>query len=451
MTPLILAIDDEGHMRNLLERALRQQGRVITAATGQEGINLVEKEEPALVLLDMRLPDMDGIQVLKIIKERSPRIQVIMVTAYGSIDTAILAIKAGAADYLTKPFDIEELRLAVGRNLQLNALVQKVELLQEEVQSRHPEEIIGESEPTKQLRQAVEQISGTQVTVLLTGESGTGKEVVARAIHKSSQRGDKPLVVVNCAALPEPLLESELFGHEKGAFTGAVAKKPGRFELADGGTIFLDEIGEMPPLMQVKLLRVLQDRSFERVGGTKTLKVDVRVIAATNRNLPEAIRLGSFREDLYYRLNVINLHLVPLRERQEDIPALARFFLSKFDVRKKIKGISPEAMKILQAYQWPGNVRELENAIERSLIVASGETILPEHLPFSAAASHRKPFETDGLIIRFPSGGISLDEVEQGLILEALRRTGGNRTGAAKLLGITRSALLYRMEKHGLS
>jgi len=335
VTPLILAIDDEGHMRNLLERALRQQGRVITAATGQEGINLVEKEEPALVLLDMRLPDMDGIQVLKIIKERSPRIQVIMVTAYGSIDTAILAIKAGAADYLTKPFDIEELRLAVGRNLQLNALVQKVELLQEEVQSRHPEEIIGESEPTKQLRQAVEQISGTQVTVLLTGESGTGKEVVARAIHKSSQRGDKPLVVVNCAALPEPLLESELFGHEKGAFTGAVAKKPGRFELADGGTIFLDEIGEMPPLMQVKLLRVLQDRSFERVGGTKTLKVDVRVIAATNRNLPEAIRLGSFREDLYYRLNVINLHLVPLRERQEDIPALARFFLSKFDVRKK--------------------------------------------------------------------------------------------------------------------
>ncbi|MEW6661416.1 MAG: sigma-54-dependent transcriptional regulator [Bacillota bacterium] len=450
MEPLILAIDDEEHMRNLLERALRPQARVISAATGQEGLHLVEREEPALVLLDMRLPDMNGIEVLKIIKEKSPRIQVIMITAYGSIDTAIEAIKAGAADYLTKPFDIEELRLVVGRNLQLNALVKQVEILREEVQSRHPDEIVGESEPTRILRRTIEQIAGTQATVLLTGESGTGKEVVARAIHRSSQRRDKPLVVVNCAALPEHLLESELFGHEKGAFTGAVARKPGRFELADGGTIFLDEIGEMAPLMQAKLLRVLQDRSFERVGGTKTIRVDVRVIAATNRNLPEAIRSGSFREDLYYRLNVVHLHLVPLRERKEDIPALAQFFLTKFDVRKKIREISTGAMKMMQAHQWPGNVRELENAIERSLIVAPGEVILPEHLPFAAARPAGNALEKDDYIIRFPPEGISLDEVERGLILEALRRTNGNRTVAAKLLGITRSALLYRLEKHGL-
>lgn len=449
MEPLILAIDDEEHMRKLLQRALRPQARVLTAATGREGLQLAEKDQPALVLLDMRLPDMGGLEVLRAIKERLTRVPVIMITAYGSIETAIEAMKAGAADYLTKPFDVEELRLTVSRNLQINDLAQQVQLLREELQSRYPEGIVGESEPVRELRRMVEQVANTPATVLLTGESGTGKEVVARAIHQQSARRERPLVVVNCAALPEQLLASELFGHEKGAFTGAFARKAGKFEVADGGTIFLDEITEMPPHMQAKLLRVLQDRSFERVGGTETLRVDVRVIAATNRDLNQAIGEGSFREDLYYRLNVIRLHMIPLRQRKVDIPLLARYFLNKYDVRRRIREISPAALEVMNSYHWPGNVRELENAIERAVIVAQDGVILPEHLPFTAAPSEHTG--GDSFMITFPEKGLSLDEVERRLIQEALRRSNGNRTVASRLLGITRSALLYRMQKHEMA
>ncbi|MGQ9532166.1 MAG: sigma-54-dependent transcriptional regulator [Desulfotomaculales bacterium] len=448
MAAKIVIIDDEEHMCWALERAMRQEGyQAFTATSGRKGLELVRREAPSLVILDLKMPEMDGLEVLRRLRKMNPKLPVIMITAYGTIQTAIEAMKLGAVDYITKPFDLDELKIVVRKALELSHLITEVAFLRAELAARY-DRMVGESPAMQEVRRLIARVAGTDATVLITGESGTGKEVAALAIHQNSPRAKGPFIVVNCAALPEPLLESELFGHEKGAFTGAVARKQGRFELADGGTIFLDEIGEMPPAMQVKLLRVLQEKSFERVGGTETIKVDVRVIAATNRDLKAAIQEGKFREDLYYRLNVVPIRMPALRERKEDIPLLVEYFLQKFRPRYQAHTISPAAMELLRRYHWPGNIRELQNVIERAMIICQGEEILPEHLPPEIQAA---PRPAGGLIVDFPDEGINLEQLEKELIIKALEKTGGNQTRAAQLLGITRSTLIYRMQKHGIA
>jgi len=448
ITSKILIIDDEKHMCWALERAMKQEGyQVITANNGLDGLELLKQEMPSLVTLDLKMPGMDGMEVLKCIKEIHPKLPVIILTAHGTIDSAIEAMKQGAVDYLTKPFDLDELKIVIKNALLLNQLVTEVNFLRHEL-TKHYSNMIGQSQTIVEINQLIERVATTNATVLITGESGTGKEVAAVTIRDASSRHDNPFVTVNCAALPEHLLESELFGHEKGAFTGAISKKLGRFELAHKGTIFLDEIGDMPLSMQAKLLRVLQEKSFERVGGMETHKIDVRLIAATNRELTDAIRKGLFREDLYYRLNVIHIHLPPLRERKEDIPLLAEHFLNKYGHTYHIDKISSEAMEMICAYNWPGNIRELQNVIERSAIICRDGEILPFHLP----PELQKPTKTVvGSIVRLPDEGISLEEVEKQLIMKALEKSKGNQTKAANLLGITRSALLYRTQKYGIS
>lgn len=447
MRPRILIIDDEEHMCWALARAMRQEGyEAVTATGGREGLALLNREGASLVILDLKMPDISGLEVLEQIKKSQPRLPVIMITAHGTIQTAIEAMKIGAADYITKPFDLDELKIVVKKTLQVSRLLTEVSFLRSELTKEHGE-MIGESPAIMEVRRLIEKVAPTDATVLITGESGTGKEVAAVAIHRASSRQDGPFVAVNCAALPEHLLESELFGHERGAFTGATTRKLGRFQLADRGTIFLDEIAEMSPAMQAKLLRVIQDQTFERLGGTETLHVDIRIIAATNRNLEEAVHQGRFREDLYYRLNVIRLQLPPLRERRSDIPLLARHFLMRFRPLYRETVILPEAMELLQRYHWPGNVRELQNVIERALILAQGGPIGPEHLPKELQTSKTGP----PVPFQLPDEGIALDEVEKQLIIQALEKSGGNQTRAAALLHITRATLLYRMQKHGLT
>lgn len=446
MTPRILVIDDEERMCWALERALSHEGyQVVTATRGLEGIDLALETEPSMVILDLKMPDIDGIEVLKEIKKINSSIPVIMITAHGTIDTAIEAMKIGATDYITKPFKLEELKIQVKQALHLLNLENQVNFLRQELGKKYGK-IVGQSDAMKEVALLIRQVAKTGATVLITGESGTGKEVAAVEIHKASNRADKPFVAVNCAALPEQLLESELFGHEKGAFTGATSKKKGRFEIADKGTIFLDESGEMPISMQAKLLRVLQERCFERVGGTETIHVDVRVIATTNMDLSAAISKGTFREDLYYRLNVMHISMPPLRERKEDIPLLVNHFLEKFDPSRS-KKISSESMKILTRYNWPGNIRELQNAIERALIVCQGSEIQPIHFPKDLLNSLE---ETATPIINLTEGGFSLEEMEKHLILKALEKNNYNQTKAAKYLGITRPTLLYRLQKYGI-
>ncbi|WP_347490685.1 sigma-54-dependent transcriptional regulator [Desulfoscipio sp. XC116] len=448
MAHKILIVDDEEHMCWALDRAMRQEGyQAIVAYRGQQGLDLIREESPALVILDLRMPDMDGMEVLKEAKAINPKLPVIMLTAHGTIETAIEAMKMGAADYITKPFDLDELKLVIKQNLLLSQLETEVTFLRSELTSKY-DNIVGQSKIMQEIIALIEKVAHSNASVLITGESGTGKEVAAVAIHNNSKRHNAPFVTVNCAALPEQLLESELFGHERGAFTGAISRKLGRFELADKGTIFLDEIAEMSLNMQAKLLRVLQEKTFERVGGTETLSVDVRVIAATNRQLNEAITKGEFREDLFYRLNVIHIHLPPLRERKEDIPLLAKHFLNKFGPAYQVENISVEAMELLCSYNWPGNIRELQNVIERAAIICHSTTINTEHLPRELYAS---PKPSSGLVLEFPEQGISLEEVEKELILKALQKSGGNQTKAAQLLGITRSALLYRSQKYGIT
>lgn len=451
MVPKILVIDDEEHMCWALERAMRQEGyQVYTATRGQQGLDIIREEAPSLVILDLRMPEMDGMEVLRRAKEMQPKLPVIILTAHGTIETAIEAMKVGAADFITKPFDLDELKIVIKKALMISQLVTEVSFLRSELTKRYGQ-IIGKSQAINEIKQLIDKVAASNATVLITGESGTGKEVVAVSIHQASLRRDLPFVTVNCAALPEHLLESELFGHEKGAFTGAVARKMGRFELADRGTIFLDEIGEMPLNMQAKLLRFLQEKTFERVGGTETLRVDVRVVAATNRNLADAISKGVFREDLYYRLNVIPIHLPPLRERKEDIPLLAEHFLAKFQPTYLVNRISQPAMEMLCSYNWPGNIRELQNVIERAAIICNGSEITPDHLPKELQVQKNNSSTTGITVVNLPEGGISLEEVEKQLIVKALERSGGNQTRAAQLLGITRSALLYRMQKHGIN
>jgi two-component system NtrC family response regulator len=448
MIPKILIIDDEEHMCWALDRAMRQEGyHTLVAYRGKQGLSLIREESPSLVILDLRMPDMDGMEVLKEAKALNPKLPVIMLTAHGTIETAIEAMKIGATDYITKPFDLDELKLVIKQNLLLSQLETEVTFLRSELASKY-DNIVGQSKIMQEIIALIERVANSNASVLITGESGTGKEVAAVAIHQNSPRSNKPFVPVNCAALPEQLLESELFGHERGAFTGAVTRKLGRFELAEKGTIFLDEIAEMSLNMQAKILRVLQEKTFERVGGTETLSVDVRVIAATNRQLDAAIKNGEFREDLFYRLNVIHIHMPPLRERREDIPLLAKHFLRKFGHTYQVENISTEAMELLYNYHWPGNIRELQNVIERAAIICRNKTIYPEHLPRELYAV---PKSSSDLIVNFPDQGISLEELEKELILKALKKSGGNQTRAAQLLGITRSALLYRSQKYGIN
>ncbi|KLU66606.1 transcriptional regulatory protein ZraR [Desulfosporosinus acididurans] len=446
MTPKILVIDDEERMCWALERALSHEGyQVMTATRGLEGIRLAKENEPSLVILDLKMPDLDGIEVLKELKSLYPNVPVIMITAHGTIDTAIEAMKIGAMDYITKPFKLEKIKVQVQQALHLSNLENQVDFLRQELGKQYGK-LIGQSEPMKEVSLLIRQVAKTGTTVLITGESGTGKEVAALEIHKASNRFNKPFVAVNCAALPEHLLESELFGHEKGAFTGATSRKKGRFEVADKGSILLDEIGEMPINMQAKLLRVLQERCFQRVGGTETIHVDVRVIATTNRDLAAAISSGTFREDLYYRLNVMGIVMPPLRSRKEDIPLLVNHFLEKFDPTKS-KKISSEAMKTLTQYNWPGNIRELQNVIERALIVCQGSEIKSVHFP-KELLNHLEELTTPE--IQLTESGFSLGELEKHLIIKALEKHNYNQTKVAKYLGITRPTLLYRLQKYGI-
>ena len=444
----ILIIDDEAHLCWALEKGLRQEGyQVITATGGKEGLELIQNETPSLVILDLKMPEMDGLDVLVKAKELIPKLPVIMITAHGSIDTAIEAMKLGAIDYITKPFDLDELKLVVKQALKVNRLREEVVFLRSELNKKHGR-ILGNSSAIQEVNTLVERVADSNATVLITGESGTGKEVAALSIHNLSYRREKSYVPINCAALPESLLESELFGHEKGAFTGAVVRKTGRFELADKGTLFLDEVTEMPLSMQVKLLRVLQERQFERVGGTESIKIDVRIIAATNRDPMECIRKGTLREDLYYRLNVLPIHIPPLRLRTEDIPLLVMHFLQKFNPSQE-QMISPTALGLLMNYEWPGNIRELQNVIERSVILSQGNDIKVQHLPKEIQKLESSKNAADrGLILNFPDKGISFDAVERELILKSLEKSSGNQTKAAHLLGLTRSALLYRAQKY---
>jgi two-component system response regulator HydG len=400
--------------------------------------------------MDIRMAGLSGIEALKEIKHLSPGIPVIIVTAYASVDTAVEALKAGAYDYITKPLDIDELKLLMEKALQFHHLEQENLLLKERLNDRFDfSKIIGRSHSMQKVFDTIGLVAPSEATVLITGESGTGKELIANAIHQNSPRKDRPFIKINCATLPSNLIESELFGHEKGAFTGAVARKKGRFLLAHNSSIFLDEIAEMAPVTQAKILRVLQEREFESVGGTHTTKVDTRLMAATNKNLEEEIRSGRFREDLYYRLNVVRVDVPPLRDRQDDIPLLADFFLKSYAEknRKLLKGFTPRAVDLMMRHEWPGNVRELENVVERAVIMARGEMITPMDFP-----EILKELDDELKSTSLNLGpGRSLKEVEKEMILRTLEETGGNRTHAANILGISRRTLQMKLKEYGIN
>jgi two-component system response regulator HydG len=445
----ILIADDEGSHRLMLRAHLEREGfEIVEASDGDEAVARVTERLFDLVLMDIRMPKIDGLEALKRIKEINSEIPIIMMTAYGSIDSAVEALKAGAEDYLTKPLDIDELIIKVKKAIHYRQLEEETVLQKERLGIRFDlSSIIGTSSAMKDLFETLSMVAPTEATVLLLGESGTGKELVANAIHQNSPRKDKPYVKVNCAALPETLLESEVFGHEKGAFTGAIEKKKGRFERADGGSMFLDEIGEMSLPTQTKILRVLQEREFEAVGGTKTIKVDVRIITATNKNLEEEVKQGRFREDLYYRLNVVPITIPPLRERSEDIPLLAEHFLRIYSEKNKreIRGFDPTVIDAFVSYDWPGNVRELENIVERTVIMSPGDTIRLDNLPPPIAGSQQTGDQGD----RIPPS-TSLKDVERETIVKVLRQTGGNRTKAASILGITRKTLQNKIKDYSI-
>ncbi len=447
----ILVVDDEQSMRDFLAIMLKKEGyEVVAAETGSDALKAVQLEIFDLVISDVKMPGMDGIDVLKTVKEVSPETVVIMITAYATAETAVEAMKLGAYDYILKPFKVDEIKLIIQKALEKRYLRKENTLLKREMQSRLGfENFIGSSESMQKVFMLIRQVADTNSTVLITGESGTGKELVARAIHFNSTRKDKPFVTVNCGALPETLLESELFGYMKGAFTGAVSNKQGLFEAANGGTIFLDEISATTPALQIKLLRVLQERAFMRVGGTKDVKVDARVLAASNSDLPSEISKGTFREDLYYRLNVIPVPLPALRDRKEDIPLLVDFFLNKITTGKKQKNISPETMKLFMNYRWAGNVRELENTIERLVILTTGDSITSEHLPNSIKDFRSSP---DLIPAEIPDEGLDLEvllgNAEKNLLQKALEKAGGVKTEAAKLLGLSFRSFRHRLQKY---
>jgi len=449
MSMRVLIVDDEKNMRWVLNEALTSGGFEVSEATnGKEALDAVAEQAPDIMVLDHRMPAPDGMEVLRVLRANGHTFPIIMLTAHGNVQTAVEAMKAGANEYLTKPFDLEELKLAIDKALRMSNLAAEVERLREELDKEYDVEgIVAADTGMLAVLDSVRKVAPTNATVMIYGESGTGKELVARAIHALSDRADQPFVSVSAGALPETLLESELFGYEKGAFTGALTAKPGRFEMANGGTLFLDEIGDISPATQVKLLRVLQERRFERLGGTRSIEVDVRVVAATNQDLQQLIVEGTFREDLFYRLNVVPITLPPLRQRPGDVPRLVAHFLEKF--RAGSRTLSDEAMEALVTYQWPGNVRELENTIERILILSQGEEIgigdLPAEVRLGSVAC-----KTLGTGVALPEDGCDLEEVELDLIRQALDRAGGSAPKAAKMLGLTAKTLEARMTRLGL-
>jgi len=439
----ILIVDDEKNYLLVLKELLEGEGHeVMIAQSAEEALKIFQETELDLVITDMKMPRINGMDLLGVLKQKDLHLPVIMMTAFGTVEKAVEAMKKGAYDYIIKPFDNEILIKTVAKGLAMGQVIKENRLLSKELKEKFgPTDLVGNSFPVRQVRELIAKVAETRATVLISGESGTGKELVARAIHFNSPRKDKPLVSVNCSALTETLLESELFGHEKGSFTGAVAQRKGRFETADGGTLFLDEVAEMSPSVQVTLLRVLQNREFERVGGNKTIKVDVRVIAATNKDLMAEIGKGHFREDLYYRLNVVHIEVPPLRDRKEDLPLLIRYFLERFarEMKKKeVPTLAPEVVGALLAYDWPGNVRELENMLERAIILSSKPIIHLEDLPFTSI---------------IPSGAKLndvLELIEKKMITQALIIAGNVQAHAAELLGIEKNLLKYKMKKYAL-
>ena len=437
-----LVVEDDPASRAIFEQRLRALGMdVLSAPDGEEGLALARREAPVVTLLDLKMPRMGGMELLQALRREGIETTVIVITAHGTIETAVEAMRAGAYDFIPKPFDPKHLEIVIRKALERGRLLDANRLLRDEVEARVPP-IVGEAPAIRAALETARRAAATNSTVLLLGESGTGKEVFSRLIHRWSHRRERPLVVVNCVALSEQLLESELFGHERGAFTGAHQMKKGKFELADGGTVFLDEVGDLKPGLQTKLLRVLQEREFERVGGTKVIKADVRIVAATNKDLTRAVKEGTFREDLFYRLNVIAITIPPLRERMEDLPALTDHFARKFaaETKKEVQGIEPEALRLLRSYPWPGNVRELANVIERAVVLCPGKRVGPDDILLPSPAEGGSPAAAD-------AGGFHdrVRDFKRGLLRETLRKTGGNQTKAAGLLGLSRPYLVRLM------
>ncbi|MBI5116490.1 sigma-54-dependent Fis family transcriptional regulator [Candidatus Poribacteria bacterium] len=442
----ILVVDDEKNTREALSKILREDGYdVIAAADGYQAMDLVTREMPDLILADLRMPGMDGIELLSRTRLKGMDVPFVMMTAYGTVETAVDAMKKGAEDYLTKPVNIEELEIQIKRILAHRSLLREARELRERLREKYKfTNIIGSSPQMQSIFKTVEQVAPSRATVLITGESGTGKELIASAIHENGPRADKPYVKVSCSALSENLLESELFGHEKGSFTGAMFTRQGRFEVADGGTLLLDEIGEITPSTQVKLLGFLQNREFERVGGNKTFKVDVRLIAATNRDLEKAVTEGTFRRDLFYRLNVITVKMPPLRERSSDVPLLVEHFVRKYtkENEKRIDGVSHDALAALMAHNWPGNVRELENMVERAVVMCNERIIGRQYFPlFSGSNEEAHSPEMP------PIPGSSLEDIEKFAIQKTLEAVGGNRTRAAEVLKISLRKIQYKLKE----
>ncbi len=447
----ILVVDDEAAMRKNLSELLGEEGfTIVEAVDGESALSMVKNHQPNLILLDINLPRTDGLAVLVEVKRTQPDVPVIVFTAYGTSERAIQAMKSGAYDYLEKPFDLDEFLLTIRRALNYSDLLDEVQNLRTKLSdtpvSLASSELIGSSAKMQEIFKTVGRVAGTDATVLIQGESGTGKELIADAIQRHSLRSEKPFIKVNCGGLPEMLLESEMFGHEKGAFTGAISRREGRFELANGGTIFLDEINNMPPTLQMKLLRVLQHRTFERVGGKETLTVDVRILAATNKDIEGEVKAGRFREDLYYRLNVVHIVIPPLREHLEDIPLLVEHFLNRYASGRRVV-LSKEATQRVRTHTWPGNVRELENVIQRALVMAQGSVITMDDLPIESfpqkeAAERRKSSERRTPLKKLTAG------FEKKLIFQALSKTGWNRTKAADLLQIHRRLLFSKIKQY---
>ncbi len=450
----ILVVDDEKNYLVVLDALLAEEGyEVMTCESGLHAMRLWRNNDLDLIITDMKMPKVSGMDVLELVKKENPDFPVIMMTAFGTVEKAVEAMKKGASDYITKPFQNEELKLTVRKTLGMYRLVKQNQLLQKELSNRYQfDNMVGKSKPMLKIFELIEKVANTKATVLITGESGTGKELIARSIHFNSNRRNGPFVSVNCTALTETLLESELFGHEKGSFTGAESMRKGRFELSDKGSLFLDEVGEMSPNLQVKLLRVIQEREFERVGGTKTISVDVRIIAATNKDLRAEVQEGGFREDLFFRLNVVHIHIPPLRERFDDIAPLLSFFIDKYSREhgKKPMKLTPEAWRRVLGYRWPGNVRELENAVERAIILTGGTEITENDLPEELQGVDGVDFDID----RFVPSGVKLPEalaqVEEKMLRRALKQCHNVQTHAADLLGIEKNLLRYKLKKYNI-